>query len=135
MDKKRADSQFYRLGKWIWIPLMIWGCIFTYCIYGDYIEGKLNCMFLKTTGLPCPGCGGTRSVVYLFQGKIFKSLICNPTVIFAVFEYIHFMALYFWRYHISKNIEIKKIRVDYYVYVLIGVIIIQWITKIILILI
>jgi hypothetical protein len=46
------------------------------------------CPFKMLTGFPCPGCGITKSLVYFYEGDIYKSLsyhILGPFVIaFAV---------------------------------------------------
>src|SRR4051812_15920738 len=36
------------------------------------------CLFKNITGMPCPSCGITRSVMLLFQGKIFQAILINP---------------------------------------------------------
>jgi len=36
------------------------------------------CIFKRATGLPCPSCGTTRAVSFLFNGEIVKSLFLNP---------------------------------------------------------
>ncbi|WP_281322922.1 DUF2752 domain-containing protein [Flavobacterium aestivum] len=36
------------------------------------------CIFKRVTGLPCPSCGTTRAVSFLFNGEIVKSLFLNP---------------------------------------------------------
>ncbi|HEX9019901.1 MAG TPA: DUF2752 domain-containing protein [Nitrospirota bacterium] len=37
-----------------------------------------SCAFKGLTGLPCPTCGSTRSVVHLAHGDILHSLAMNP---------------------------------------------------------
>ena len=37
-----------------------------------------SCVFKGLTGIPCPTCGSTRSVVYLSQGHVLGSLAANP---------------------------------------------------------
>jgi len=36
------------------------------------------CLFRHVTGVPCPSCGSTRSVLYFFNGEFFSSLYSNP---------------------------------------------------------
>jgi hypothetical protein len=36
------------------------------------------CIFKRVTSLPCPSCGTTRAVSFLFDGEIVKSLFLNP---------------------------------------------------------
>lgn len=36
------------------------------------------CIFKRATGYPCPSCGTTRAVSYLFNGEIAKSFFLNP---------------------------------------------------------
>jgi hypothetical protein len=41
----------------------------------EYIESQQSlCPFKMLTGFPCPGCGITKSLVFLYEGNIFKSL-------------------------------------------------------------
>ena len=50
-------------------------------------DGPVLCPFRALTGLPCPGCGLTRSWVYLMHGDIGSSLASNwfgPVLILAV---------------------------------------------------
>lgn len=36
------------------------------------------CIFKNTTGIACPSCGTTRSILLLSQGKVAESLLLNP---------------------------------------------------------
>ncbi len=36
------------------------------------------CMLKSVTGVPCPSCGSTRSVVALLEGNFFEALSLNP---------------------------------------------------------
>lgn len=47
-------------------------------------NGILDCQIKKMTGIPCPACGGTRSVYYLFTGHLFKSLYYHAAVTYTV---------------------------------------------------
>jgi hypothetical protein len=41
-------------------------------------DGPVLCPFRLMTGLPCPGCGLTRSWVYLAHGQVDDALGANP---------------------------------------------------------
>ncbi len=68
---------------------------------------KLPCTFLETTHMYCPGCGGTRAMMALFHGHIFKSLSYNPTVFFGV------ALIMYYEITVLMTILSKKKRVYY----------------------
>jgi len=39
-----------------------------------------SCVFRDLTGVPCPTCGATRSVVHLARGDFFASFSMNPLI-------------------------------------------------------
>ncbi len=128
--KYRADEIFYLIGKGFWLPFCLVGIWFAHGGYERY--GDLAaCAIRRMCGLPCPGCGGTRAFYYLFQGEFIRSFLFNPTVIYGVLAYFHFMVLFFYRKHIRKTIREKEIQISYYLYGAIVVIILQWVVKII----
>jgi hypothetical protein len=46
-----------------------------------YIGNKAidyGCLFKKMTGVPCPGCGGSRSFVMALHGDFYHSIQMNP---------------------------------------------------------
>jgi hypothetical protein len=53
--------------------------------HNDHLETDQSfCPFKMVTGFPCPGCGITKSLVYFYEGDIYKSLsyhILGPFVI------------------------------------------------------
>lgn len=54
---------------------------------GGIEDGPVLCPFRALTGLPCPGCGLTRSWVYLMHGDLGSALASNwfgPVLIVAV---------------------------------------------------
>ncbi len=135
--KYRADEVFYQIGKFIWLPFLAAGFWFAYQGYDRYGE-LAECSIRKISGLPCPGCGGTRAFYYLFRGELAESFRMNPTVLYGVTAYIHFMALFFVRKHSEgkyskyKHSEYKpkEIYIPYYMYTAIAVILLQWLIKI-----
>jgi Protein of unknown function (DUF2752) len=36
------------------------------------------CLFKEATGLPCPSCGATRSLLFLFHGQVVAAFMTNP---------------------------------------------------------
>ncbi|MGA7159813.1 MAG: DUF2752 domain-containing protein [Bacteroidota bacterium] len=50
----------------------------------NFIEGSETsglpsvCLFKEITGLPCPSCGTTRSLLLLMSGRLHESLMMNP---------------------------------------------------------
>jgi len=42
------------------------------------LEFLPSCAFKGFTGMPCPACGSTRSIVHLAHGEFFSSLAMNP---------------------------------------------------------
>lgn len=129
-NRYRADLIFYQLGKIVWLPFCMAGFWFAQTGYERY--GTLtDCAIRRRCGLPCPGCGGTRAFYYLFRGSFFMSLQLHPAVIFGILAYFHFMALCFYRKNISGTIAKKEIHIEYYLYLAILVILVQWIIKIV----
>lgn len=51
------------------------------------------CIFKKVTGVPCPGCGGTRAMELLLNGHIKESLLINPS---AILIFIFSVVVFFW---------------------------------------
>lgn len=128
--KLRADDVFYRIGQWIWIPFTVVGIWFSRYGYGKYHQ-LFECAFRKISGLPCPGCGGTRAFCYFFLGDMLKSFQYHPMVIYGVLAYLHFMGLYFFRHHIKTgDAPAEEIQIPVYIYVAIAVILVQWLVKI-----
>lgn len=41
-------------------------------------DGDTVCLFKHVTGIPCPSCGSTRSVMSLAHGNFLESLAINP---------------------------------------------------------
>lgn len=131
--KYRADEIFYQIGKGFWLPFCLAGLWFAHGGFEKYGE-LTTCAIRRMCGFPCPGCGGTRAFYYLFRGNLTRSFQLNPTIIYGVLAYLHFMLLFFYRKHIRKTINEKEIQIPFYMYAAIGVILVQWSVKIITIL-
>lgn len=44
--------------------------------------------------IPCPGCGGTRAIEYLLQGRLWDSFLAHPLVLYGIVCYLYFMVSY-----------------------------------------
>ena len=76
----------------------------------------------------CPGCGGTRAVQALVHVELLRSLRCHPVVLPGVV-----MSIVFWigmtcEKIVRPNIKRFKLRRIYF-YVVLGIVMIQWIVK------
>ena len=67
--------------------ILLLTCLFalTYPAFNLLELLSLNCPFKSITGLPCPGCGYTRSIESLITGDIFSSFMHNPGWIILIF--------------------------------------------------
>ena len=63
------------------------------------------CPSVIVAGLPCPGCGMTRSIIFLLQGQVARSVYVHPMGIIVVIT-----ALYvgFFRYILGKKVPLIK---------------------------
>lgn len=75
--------------KWFILGFLIY-YIFSHRMWGAY------CPFLLTTGLPCPGCGMSRAVFFVFTFQFSRAWLMNPVaflwailiVLFVIYRYI-----------------------------------------------
>ncbi|MFA7081448.1 MAG: DUF2752 domain-containing protein [Bacteroidales bacterium] len=91
------------------------------------------CLFKKTIGIPCPGCGGIRSTICISQGNILDALYINPlSVIVNAFIII---SIFWLLYDLirKKNTFIKAMKTKWdtkYFIIAIIIILINWIWNI-----
>ncbi len=86
-----------------------------------------ECVFLSITGRYCPGCGGTRSVLYLIKGDIVKSFIYHPVVLYVGVVYGYYLC----RQTIGllqKEKKIIKVH-NLAIWMMIALIFLNWIIK------
>lgn len=127
LAKYRVDEVFYLIGKIIFIPLFLFGIWFSR--EGFESNSQLfECSLRKISGLPCPGCGGTRAFYHFFRGELTESIRLNPIVVYGMGAYLHFMCLFAYRKHTGRNWE-KEIPIQYYLYGAAVVLLLQWIFK------
>lgn len=95
------------------------------------------CLFKNITGIPCPSCGSTRSVLSLVKGNFFNAILINPLgVIIAV----SMLLLPLWllydlilkkdTLYINYKLFEKTVQVKWVAVILITLIIANWIWNI-----
>ncbi|MEY8352273.1 DUF2752 domain-containing protein [Lachnospiraceae bacterium 54-53] len=60
---------------------VLWSVLFLfllYCVSMYWMTGGL-CMFKGLLGIPCPGCGGTRTMLLLAKGDVSGAMELNPS--------------------------------------------------------
>nr|WP_318704543.1 DUF2752 domain-containing protein [uncultured Acetatifactor sp.] len=106
--QKTLEDQLYFAG---WFLLI--GGIAGIFVYFQFIMPKLSvfpCFFYHVLGIYCPGCGGTRAIGALLQGKPLLSFWYHPLVPYTVvlfggfmltqtLERVHFAKVRGWRFH------------------------------------
>ncbi len=127
--KLRADTIFFIIGLFIWLPVIIMGSWFAKNGFSEY-KDIFSCVLYEWSGILCPGCGGTRALYHLFSGNLLVSFKYHPAVITVILFYFQFMLLYLCRKYIFIKTRNKEIHIEYYSYALVAVIIIQWLIKI-----
>lgn len=102
-----------------------------------YVKGLfqwfLPCPIYALTGLYCPGCGGQRAVKALFQGDFLNSLYCHPFVLPALIYLIVFMGSHTLNRLSHRRIPALSVK-NWHLYSLLGLLVLQWIVKNILLL-
>lgn len=123
------EQLFYKLGK---IFLVISIVVIAALLITDFkiISWLPECTFLSATGLYCPGCGGTRAVKSLLRGDLIRSFLYHPFVVYFAISYSIFMIYEFCKKHFK--IFHKVFPVEIVICVGVGVLLLQWVVKVIL---
>ena len=90
------------LKKFIIGNVIVFLCVIGFLIYALLTVGKegYECVFYRSTGLICPGCGGTRAVISLLKLDFISAIKYNVAVPFGAFVYLY--------YNIRGIIEAKR---------------------------
>ena len=86
MEKKKMstamDNGLYITG-WCIIGTLLLLVLFIKATNIQLSKYLFPCVLHSLTGLYCPGCGGTRAVVFLLHGDFLHSLVYHPFVPYA----------------------------------------------------
>lgn len=86
------------------------------------------CSLYTLMGLYCPGCGGTRSVLFLMQGDWLTSFLYHPAVPYTAVLVGVYLISHTLNIFTKGKVKAMLFRPVYF-YILIAIILIQWIVK------
>lgn len=125
-DVPRLETELFHIGLIFLAALAgIWA------LYRFALQGRvpaMPCFFDTVLGIYCPGCGGTRALTALAEGKLLLSLWYHPLILYLAVVCGGFMAtqglerlgvpfIKGWRYH------------GWYLYGAIGLIVLNFVGK------
>jgi len=138
MDKKNPSGTvnfFYIVGIFVFFIALI---VFLLIRYTNFAQWFLNdtpdCYVERMTGMYCPGCGLSRSVIAFCQFKFLKSFVAHPLVIYSAVSYLYLMIKEtIYRYAGGRPVTDRLFLT--LVYGAVALTIIQWILKVIFVII
>lgn len=93
----------------------------------DFSKIVFPCILYNVFGIYCPGCGGTRSIIFLLQGKIIESFLAYPATLIVVVGVSIFVIKYILSLLLQK-VKKPKLRISY-LFIVLGVIVVNWIIR------
>ena len=127
MDQKMEEfeTQLYKAGIAATFICGIIGYVYMQIIVPRFSP---PCALFTLLGIYCPGCGGTRAAEALLHGHVFLSLWYHPLVPYACVMFAGFMITQtLARLHVG-HIKGWKFH-NWYLWVAIGIIAVNWIVK------
>lgn len=133
IKKYTVDDILFILGWLLFLPLATL-VIFYNLGWIRPTEWLPPCLFRFVTGLPCPGCGGTRAFAAILRGDLIHAFFYHPVVPFCYILYVIFMVTQTLERILRRTVNLRfhglSFRLEY-VYVAVLLILVQWIIKII----
>lgn len=119
--------------------LYVWGWIFFIFVaaltavkrifFPEYVIQVAPCVVYSVLGVFCPGCGGTRAVAALFQGRLFAALVDFPMLVYCVAVYLWFMASHTVERASRGRIAIGMKYRHGWIYASLVILIVHWVVK------
>lgn len=125
-----TDSTLYLIGK-VALAAALAAALLYFCTEISVIRFHYMCTFETLTGLPCPGCGGTRALRALAEGRFLRFLYLYPPLIYIFAVYGVFMVKCFIGKHFGVGDKYKDGRILIFIYIGVALCIIQWVVKIV----
>jgi hypothetical protein len=72
-----------RFKPFIWLLLIEFTAL-VFVLGVVYFQIPIACPFKAITGIPCPGCGGTRAFIALLHGHIWEAITINPLSVLLI---------------------------------------------------
>ncbi len=131
IKKYNPEYKLYLAGI-LFAVVSLGGVGFFWLMPFEIFDAVGRCKFLYMTGLYCPGCGGTRAVVSFLHGNIITSFLYHPFVPYCGILYIFYMVRGTLAILSKGKITHMKFR-NIYLYIGIGILLLQWVVKDVLI--
>lgn len=109
----------------------IWALIYVVMRIFDISLSDFNlpvCVSYTLWGIYCPGCGGTRAVINLMHFDIVKSFLFHPVVPYTAIVVGLFMISHTLNIFTKGKVKAMKFR-PMYLYIMLAIIVIQFIVK------
>ena len=124
LGKGPLEDKLYLWG-WVLVPVIILVCL-NICTKEQ--STLSSCIFFNFLRMYCPGCGGTRAVRALCNGRVLHSLWYHPLVPYAVGLYLCFMISHTWERLKLPILRGMRYR-DIYAYIAIVILAIHFVLK------
>lgn len=114
------------------ISILVIGSLWIF--YSERLPIHPSCLMKTLSGVPCPGCGGTRAVSALLHGDVFNAIYINPL---SLLVFIFFCIAPIWTFidgirnkRTLYNVLTKRISMSWII-IFSVIIVLNWIWNII----
>lgn len=125
--EQEAEKILYIIGlAFVFLGFLFFGIFWLFDIH--FLETISPCVYYTRLGIYCPGCGGTRSFLFLVNGKLLKSFWYHPFVPYFLIITSIFMVTQTIQCLSHGKVKGMKFRAIY-LYIGIAILITQWLIK------